>query len=318
MKESASITQKKMKNNEPTEARQTEKLQGNPAIKVSFVSILVNVVLSVLKLLAGILASSGAMISDAVHSASDVFSTFIVIAGVRMAEKKADQEHPYGHERMECIASVLLAMMLALVGLGIGFSGIKKIIGGDYEALVVPGRLALAAAVVSIVVKEWMFWYTRRVARKVNSGALMADAWHHRSDALSSVGSFVGILFARLGFPVMDPIASVVIAIFILKAALDIFKDGFDKMVDHSCDMETEQQIRSVTMEIPGVLGIDDLKTRLFGAKIYVDMEILADGELKLREAHDIAEQVHATIEKNFPDCKHCMVHVNPGSLYRK
>jgi cation diffusion facilitator family transporter len=291
----------------------TQSIRKNPAMRVSAVSIAVNIVLSLMKLLAGIIGKSSAMVSDAIHSASDVFSTLIVIAGIRMASKKADREHPYGHERMECVASIILSMLLAMVGLGIGVSGAKKIISGSYAELAIPGMLTLVAAVVSIAVKEWMFWYTRGVAKKINSGALMADAWHHRSDALSSVGSFVGILFSRIGFPVMDSVASVVISLCIIKAAYDIFKDGLDKMVDHSCDEATEADIRTTALAIPGVLGIDDLKTRLFGAKIYVDMEILVDGELTLRESHAIAEQVHNRIEQQFPDCKHCMIHVNPA-----
>jgi cation diffusion facilitator family transporter len=290
-----------------------QSIRKNPAMRVSAVSIAVNIVLSLMKLLAGIIGKSSAMVSDAIHSASDVFSTLIVIAGIRMASKKADREHPYGHERMECVASIILSMLLALVGLGIGVSGAKKIISGSYAELAIPGMLTLVAAVVSIAVKEWMFWYTRGVAKKINSGALMADAWHHRSDALSSVGSFVGILFSRIGFPVMDSVASVVISLCIIKAAYDIFKDGLDKMVDHSCDEATEADIRTAALAIPGVLGIDDLKTRLFGAKIYVDMEILVDGELTLRESHAIAEQVHNRIEQQFTDCKHCMIHVNPA-----
>lgn len=290
-----------------------QSIRKNPAMRVSAVSIVINIVLSLMKLLAGIIGKSSAMVSDAIHSASDVFSTLIVIAGIRMASKKADREHPYGHERMECVASIILSMLLALVGLGIGVSGAKKIISGSYSELAIPGMLTLVAAVVSIAVKEWMFWYTRGVAKKINSGALMADAWHHRSDALSSVGSFVGILFSRIGFPVMDSVASVVISLCIIKAAYDIFKDGLDKMVDHSCDEATEADIRTAALAIPGVLGIDDLKTRLFGAKIYVDMEILVDGELTLRESHAIAEQVHNRIEQQFTDCKHCMIHVNPA-----
>jgi cation diffusion facilitator family transporter len=282
-------------------------------IRVSVVSIVVNLLLSLMKLAAGILGKSSAMISDAVHSASDVFSTFVVMIGVRLAGKNPDDEHPYGHERMECVAALLLAIMLALVGVGIGASGVKKIAAGNYSSLTVPSVLPLAAAVLSVAVKEWMFWYTRGVAKRVNSGALMADAWHHRSDALSSVGSFVGILFSRIGYPVMDSIASVVISVCILKAAYDIFKDGLDKMVDHSCDSETEQRIRDTALTVLGVEQIDDLKTRLFGDKIYVDMEIAVDGELKLQEAHEIAERVHDAIEKAFPVCKHCMVHVNPA-----
>ena len=285
----------------------------NLAVRVSTVSIAVNLLLSAAKLVAGIAGKSSAMISDAVHSASDVFASFIVIIGVRFARKKADQDHPYGHERMECIAAILLAMILAAVGLGIGGSGIQKIAAGEYETLLIPGRLPLIAAVVSIVVKEWMFWYTRGAAKKINSSALMAEAWHHRSDALSSVGSFAGILFARLGYPVMDAVASVIISLCILKAAYDIFRDGFDKMVDHSCAAQTEEDIRKAALGIQGVKKIDDLKTRLFGDKIYVDMEISVDGSIQLADAYEIAEQVHRTVESAFPLCKHCMIHVNPA-----
>lgn len=285
----------------------------NLAIHVSVVSIIVNVVLSAAKLLAGIFGKSSAMVSDAIHSASDVFSTFVVIAGVKMSEKKADKGHPYGHERMECVASIILAVLLGIVGVGIGVSGMSKILSGNYQTLEIPGLISLIAAVVSIAVKEWMFWYTRAAAKKLNSGALMADAWHHRSDALSSVGSFAGILFARIGFPVMDSIASVIISLCIIKAAYDIFKDGINKMVDHSCDSETQEAILNSALNVQGVIDVDDLKTRLFGSKLYVDMEISADANLSLKASHEIAEQVHSVIEEKYPECIHCMVHVNPA-----
>ncbi|MCI9440215.1 MAG: cation transporter [Ruminococcus sp.] len=282
------------------------------AMRVSKTSILVNTLLSLLKLAAGILASSEAMVSDAVHSASDVFSTFVVIIGIRMAGKKADKEHPYGHERMECVAAILLSAVLTVTGAGIGFSGLRKIVSGSVEEIAVPGVLAMAAAVLSVIVKEWMFWYTRRNAKKVNSGALMADAWHHRSDSLSSVGAFIGIIGARLGFPMMDPLASVIICLFIFQAAYEIFKDAIDKMVDKSCDDETEQKIRALTLRQQGVMRVDALHTREFGNKIYVDLEIAADGHLSLNESHEIAENVHDEIEKAFPLIKHIMIHVNP------
>lgn len=288
------------------------KREHNIAYRVSAVSIAVNLALSVFKLLAGILASSGAMVSDAVHSASDVFSTLIVIVGIALSRKKSDASHQYGHERMECMASLLLAAVLALTGGGIGISGIRKIAGGNYEALAVPGMLALLAAVTSIIVKEWMYWYTRAAAKKVNSGALMADAWHHRSDALSSVGALVGILGARIGYPVLDALASVVICLFIEKAAFDIFRDATDKMVDKSCPDEVVERMKAVVRKEKGVIDIDDIKTRLFGDKIYVDVEISADGSKSLEESHDIAEHVHEAIEREFPAVKHCMVHVNP------
>lgn len=283
------------------------------ALRVSYVTMLINFILSALKLAAGLLAHSGAMVSDAVHSASDVFSTIIVIIGMRAAGKASDREHPYGHERMECVAAIILAGALLATGLVIGYQGLQNILRAGENALPVPGLAALAAALVSIVVKEGMFWYTRRAAKQVNSNALMADAWHHRSDALSSVGALIGIGGAKLGLPILDPIASLVICLMIAKAAYDIFRDAIDKMVDQSCDEETEAAIRAVALRQPGVAGIDLMLTRKFGNRIYTEMEISVDGALPLREAHAIAERVHAEIEAAFPQIKHIMIHVNPS-----
>ena len=287
--------------------RQHEKV----AVSVSTVTIAINLALAGFKFLAGFLARSGAMISDAVHSASDVLATLIVILGVKLAGRDADRSHPYGHERLECVAALILAVILGATGLGIGWSGIRKITGGG--ELAVPGLLALIAAVVSIVVKEAMFWYTWLAAKKINSSALKAEAWHHRSDALSSVGSFAGILGARLGFPALDPVASVVICLFILKAAWDILSDALGKMTDHACPPAMEQEMAEAILAQPGVLGLDTLNTRLFGDRVYVDVEIQADGDLPLKVTHATAQAVHDTLERQFPQVKHCMVHVNPA-----
>ena len=284
------------------------------AMRVSRVTILWNMVLSVLKLLAGIIAHSGAMISDAVHSASDVFSTVIVMFGIRASQKDSDREHPFGHERMECVAAIILAGVLAGTGVMIGWQGIKNIVSAQAGELQAPGVLALAAAVVSIAVKEAMYRYTRRAAEKIDSGALMADAWHHRSDALSSVGALVGIGGARLGLPVLDPIASLVICVMIAKAAFEIFKDAVDKMVDQSCDEETEKAIRACALRHEGIQSVDRMMTRRFGSRVYVEMEISVDGKLPLQQAHEIAEQVHDDIEKEFPKVKHIMIHENPAN----
>lgn len=283
------------------------------AMRVSTVSIVVNLVLSIMKLIAGIVAKSQAMISDAIHSASDVFSTIIVMIGVTLSNKESDKEHQYGHERLECVAAIILAIVLAATGFGVGYSGAMKIIGGSYEKLAIPGRLALIAAVGSIIIKEWMYHYTKRAAKKINSGALMADAWHHRSDALSSIGAFIGILGARMGYAVLDPIASLVICLFIFKASIDIFKDSLDKMVDKACPEEMVEEMKKVIISQEGVLSVDDIKTRLFGAKAYVDVEISVDGNKSLFEAHEIAHKVHDAIEEANPQVKHCMVHENPA-----
>lgn len=282
------------------------------AYRVSVISIIVNIILSVIKLASGIFANSSALISDAVHSLSDVFSTVVVIIGVKMSSKADDEDHQYGHERLECIAAIILASVLMVTGFGIGFSGIKVFTSDELSSLKPPGAVALFAAGLSIVVKESMYWYTRSAAKKINSDALMADAWHHRSDALSSVGSIIGIGGAMLGFAVLDPLASIVICLFIIKAAFDIYKDAVSKLTDKAADLQTTAKIREIILSNESVLGIDVLKTRLFGAKMYVDVEISVDGNMTLFSAHETAQIVHDEIEKNFPTVKHCMVHVNP------
>ena len=208
---------------------------------------------------------------------------------------------------------MLLAGVLALVGAGIGYEGIATIVDGSYHNAVTPGLLALVVAMLSIIGKEAMYHYTIHYARKINSPALTADAWHHRSDAFSSIGALIGVVGARLGFPICDPIASVIICIFILKAAWDIFKDATNKMVDHACAKEVQDQLRDCAASIKGVERVRELKTREFGARIYVELIICVDGQLALADAHRIAHQVHDKLESKFPDIKHCMVHVDPA-----
>ena len=282
------------------------------AVKVSLVSIIGNTILSLFKVLAGILANSGAMISDAVHSASDVISSIIVIIGVKFSAKESDKDHPYGHERFECVAAIVLAVILLVSGLFIGHTAIEKIRMDHVQEIAVPGILALIAAIVSIIVKEAMYWYTRFYAVRLDSGALMADAWHHRSDALSSVGALIGIAGARMGFPMMDTIASLVISVFIVKAAYDIFKDAIQKMVDHSCSDEMEKQIVACAQEQEGVKCVSDIHTRVFGNKVYVEIDVCADGEMALNRADEIANRVHDAMENRFVKIKHISVRVKP------
>lgn len=278
--------------------------------KLSRVGIFGNVILAAFKLFAGIFGKSGAMVSDAVHSLSDVFATLIAYIGVRLSKRRADAEHPYGHERLECVASLILGLILAGTGIGIGYAGIRNLLSG--ESLEIPTALPLVAAVVSIAVKEGMFWYTMHYAKKLDSAAFKADAWHHRSDAISSVGSFIGIGMAKLGFPIMDPVAGLIICVLILKVAFDITKDALEKMLDTSCSSDFEKQIGAFIAEQPGVVGIDLLHTRQFGNKIYVDLEITVKRDMSLVDAHAIAERVHKNVEENFPNVKHVMIHVNP------
>ena len=279
--------------------------------KLSTIGILGNVLLAAFKLISGILGNSGAMISDAVHSLSDVFATLIAYIGVLMSKRPEDKEHPYGHERLECVASLILGIILAVTGLGIGYTGIHKII--EPSELEVPTLLPLIAAIVSIVVKEGMFWYTMYYAKKLDSSAFKADAWHHRSDAISSVGSFIGIGLAKIGYPIMDPIASIIICLCILKVSFDITKDALEKMLDTSCSKEFEDDVQNFIKQQQGVEGIDLFHTRQFGNKVYVELEISVDRNRTLVEAHEIAETVHKNLEEQFPSIKHVMIHVNPS-----
>lgn len=281
--------------------------------KLSLCSILGNTVLSGFKLFAGVTGHSGAMISDAIHSFSDVLTTFIAWFGVKISKKAPDRDHPYGHERLECVASLVLGAVLLITGLGVGKNGLETIASGQYETLAAPGMIALVAAVLSIVGKEAMYWYTRYYAKLIHSSAFMADAWHRRSDAFSSVGSLIGIAGARLGFPVLDSVASVVICLFIIKVAYDIMKDAVVKMLDTSCGEEYESKIIDFVSAQEGVVGVDQLRTRMFGSKVYIDLEIAMDGSETLSQSHQVAERIHDQLESQFTDIKHIMIHVNPA-----
>ena len=283
--------------------------------QVASVGIAGNIVLVIFKLYAGIAGRSEAMVSDAVHSLSDVFATFVAFIGVRISRKAPDDAHPYGHDRFECLASLVLGIILLGTGIGIGVTGASSILAGHYEDLAAPSVIALIAAVVSIVTKEAMYWYTRHYAKKLNSSAFMADAWHHRSDALSSVGSLIGIAGARMGFPIMDAIACVIICLCILKVGFDIIRDAVVKMLDTSCGEQWDADMSAFILDQPGVISVDLLQSRRFGDKIYLDAEISVDGSLTLHDAHAIAERVHDTVEKEHPEIKHIMIHENPAQI---
>lgn len=282
--------------------------------KMSFVSVAGNAVLSGFKFFAGVTGNSGAMISDSIHSFSDVITTLIAWIGIKASKKEADAAHPYGHERIECIASLLLGIVLLGTGLGVGQVGLENIFSGNYQALAVPSAIALVAAVVSIVSKEAMYWYTRYYANLIHSSAFLADAWHHRSDAFSSIGSLIGIAGAMMGYPVLDSVASVVICLFIVKASYDILKDGVVKLLDTSCGESYDKKMADYISGQEGVVCVDSLRSRMFGNKVYIDLEIQVDGEKSLREAHQVAERIHDDVEKTFPDVKHIMIHLNPAA----
>ena len=278
--------------------------------RISKITIIINVVLSAIKVLAGIIGRSGAMIADGIHSLSDVLSTLAVMLGLKLAKQPADEDHPYGHEKMEPVMAKILASILLITAVLIGFNGIKSIINGTN---VVPKKIAIYAAILSIIVKEWMYRYTAKGAKKIQSSALMADAWHHRSDAFSSIGTLIGITGAIMGYPILDPIASLIICILITKVSIDIYKQAIDQLVDHCADAITIESIKNQIQKTNGVINIDELKTRLHANRLYVDVEICVDRGLSVCEAHEIAERVHNTVESLDNRIKHCMVHVNPN-----
>jgi cation diffusion facilitator family transporter len=278
-------------------------------VRVSWITVIINVILSAFKIIAGIVGSSSAMIADGVHTLSDVLTTFVVMIGLKISSKEADENHPYGHEKYEPVFAKILSILLLLTGVFIGYEAIKILISGNIKK---PGVIALVAAFLSIVVKEGMYWYTIKTAKKIKSLSMEADAWHHRSDAFSSIGTFVGILGARLGFTALDPIAGIVVSFFVIKVGIDLYIKSVRELVDESANQETINLIIEKTNSVEGVEGIKSLKTRIFGNKIFIDIEILVDSTISVKEGHDIAEKVHDTIETEIEDIKHCMVHIEP------
>ena len=278
-------------------------------VRTNWITIFINLVLSILKIIAGIIGKSNAMLADGVHTVSDVLTTFVVLLGLKISNKEADESHPYGHERYELVFAKLLSIILVLTGIFIGIEGIKVLKSGDIET---PGRIALIAAFISIIAKEGMYWYTMKVAKEIRSLSMEADAWHHRSDALSSVGAFIGIFGARLGFKILDPIVAIIVSIVIIKVGVDLYIRSIKGLVDESADREIIKKIEELSLSIQGVYGIKNLKTRNFGSKIYVDIDIYVDGNISVIEGHNIAEKVHDIIEEKVIDVKHCMVHVEP------
>ena len=277
--------------------------------KISQNTIIGNVILTVIKLTIGSIGHSHAMFADGIHSLSDILSTVAVIIGLKLSNKQADEHHPYGHEKIEPIVAKLLATLLFVTAVYIGFNAINNIIKGSFST---PLTITVYAAILSIIGKEWMYQYTIKGAKKIKSTALLADAWHHRSDAFSSIGALISIIGAIMGYPILDAIASIIICLLVGKVAFDIYWQAIKQLIDHAGDEDTVNRIRADILRTEGVVDIDQLKTRIHADKLYVDVDVCVDGNLSLVCAHNIAEKVHQTIECNQENVKHCMVHVNP------
>ena len=276
----------------------------------------VNVLLLLFKFVAGIVGHSSAMLADAVHSLSDFVTDIIVLAFVHISGKPKDKSHDYGHGKYETLAMTFVALVLLVVAAGIVYEGIVKIVfwtkGGLLEA---PGMLALIAALLSIVMKEGVFHYTMQKARKLNSPALEANAWHHRSDALSSIGTAIGIggaIFFGQRWTVLDPLASVVVGLFIAKVSVDLLRGGIGDLMEQSLPDEVEQEMLRLAASVPGVEEPHDLRTRRIGSHYAIELHILMDADISLRQAHEKASEVEDLLKKHYGEETHVVVHVEP------
>lgn len=285
------------------------------ATRTEAVGIAVNFFLFLFKLAAGIIGRSSAMLSDAIHTASDVFADLIAIIGLQVSNKDSDEEHPYGHEKIECIFTAVLGIVLLGVGYTVGrkaVTGIIAFFSGTPDAVPRPGLIALIAAVVSIAAKELLYRYVLRKAKALQSPTLKATAWHHRSDALSSVGALIGVAGAKFGITVLDAVASAVICILVLKIGIEVLVGAIRNLIDTAAPMEERERIREISESVPGVEKVVNLTTRQFGHRIYAEITIGCDGRMSLEEGHAVAEKVHNELEKEFPNIKHVFVHVDP------
>ena len=280
------------------------------ADKVTIQSILWNIFLTIIKIFAGIFGKSSAMISDGLHSASDIISSVGVLIGNKIAKTPNDKEHNYGHEKAETLVSFLLSILLIIVSLKIGWGALQSLF--NLDSVQVPTLLPLIVSIISIGIKEYQYRITIRIANKINSPSLKADAWHHRSDALSSIAAFIGIGGAMLGFKALDPIASIVVALFVAKVGFDILKDSTNELMDYSIDDEQEEQIRKIAEKIDGVINLGELRTRKHGAMAYVDLTICVNKDLTVLEGHEIAHKIEKYIINEMKFVKGITVHVEP------
>ena len=284
--------------------------------RVTLVGSLVNLLLMALKFVAGIVGRSGAMIADAVHSLSDFLTDIVVLVFVGISARPQDESHDYGHGKFETVATMLIGLALAAAAVGIIVSGASKLAAWlQGEALPAPGRLALWAALVSIATKELLFRYTALRGRKLASPALTANAWHHRSDALSSVGAAIGIGGAILlgdRWTVLDPLASIVVGGLLAKVALDLLKPSLGELTDQSLPDAAEAEIREVLLSEPGVSEPHNLKTRRIGSRVAIEVHIRLDGDLPLREAHETASRLEKKLRERFGGDAHIMIHMEP------
>lgn len=279
------------------------------ANKVLIFVIVTNILLVVVKLWAGYLSSSKALIADGLHSASDVVATTGVLIGLIVARKPRDDAHQYGHEKIETIVTFLLAIILIYTGFQIGMSSVVAIVRRE---AITPTRFALYTAFASIVLKEFQYHITMRVGKKINSSALIADAWHHRSDALSSVAAWFGILGARMGFYFLDPLAGVTVSVIVMKVGFNIFKSCFHELIDVSIHPRDLEKVRKLILKQEHIQYINDIRSRKHGSKVYIDVKVCVNPYLEVYKGHEVAEEVEKIIKSEVVNVKDVVVHLDP------
>ena len=288
----------------------TMKNRYDESNKVTILSILLNIGLTIMKIVAGFIGNSSAIIADGLHSASDIITSIGILIGNKISRKPRDEEHQYGHEKAESLVSFILAAVLIIVALEIGYNGAIELF--NINTIEVPSVLPLIVALISIGVKEYQYQITIRVANKINSSSLRADAWHHRSDALSSIAAFIGIGGAMLGFKVLDPIASIIVAIVVVKVGIDILKSACAELMDSSINKRDIVKIEDIISTDDKIYGIKDFKSRKYGSVAYIDMSIFIDKSKSLEEAHEIADNLEKNIIANLSYIKEINIHAEP------
>jgi len=286
------------------------------AKKVTWVGFFANLLLSLGKLVAGILGNSAAMVADAIHSISDFITDIIVIGFVGVSDKEGDKDHRYGHGKFETFATLLVSVALLIVGIGICWSGISNIVKSfSGEVLESPSIIALIAAIVSIIVKEWLFRYTKRVGDSINNNAVVANAWHHRSDAFSSIGTMVGIggaIFLGDKWTILDPLAGVIVSFFIVNVAIKLALPSIKELLEVALPDEVEQEIIDIIHQTQGVKDHHRLKTRKIGNAYAIDVHVKMNGDLSLTESHDIATEIEQKLYDRYGRKTHISIHTEP------
>lgn len=283
--------------------------RSKEASRVSWITLVSNLILTILKVIVGMATDSLVVLSDAAHSASDALSTILVIFGLYIARQPPDEKHPYGHSRAETIVAKIIALMLILIGVNFGYSALKSIYLGSYK---IPGASALWISLFSVISKEAMYRYTVKTADKIDSPALRADAWHHRSDAISSIAAVLGVFAARLGYPVFDPLMALVVAAILIKVGWDMVFTLIDELMDAQIDTETRDDIEAIILAVSKVCALQDLKVHKYGAEHHVHFSITIPPELTVVESHALSHKIETKIRQEFATVSHVEIHIEP------